>query len=505
MVREEYLNLDFMYKFINTLCRRDGYILSEFDFGMLTHNKIDDIAWTLQNGHGYNMVYKFKAYKIPNVKLKETKHYMGYDEYTFEEKQQMSNRIKSGEFISDDLSIEAFTEYMEILDILSAEHTPYKAHYENCIDYKELSEQLLNKIKIREFCFDLSSETIIDYDAKKTTFVKNPPFFRLNNQTYYAIYNQPKILKYHFSHAREYKKALQKSSGNNHIKTKNTLIKYMETMDLYTNNLIDVREMCSDLSASNGSKPLKAEKYENLIYKDSYSRNEDIINIKKIKALSIHDDDAPIFYTDNALELNAPLVESITKCYKENQQNINMLKKQIGMEIDYKFRDIDASLKLIVNSIHTLSCWQLRDIQSTLWPRVQAELSKLAFWQAEQLYPSNETTPGLSSGAPDVKGILNMYNTYCDIENRYSTIIGDMTRWAYIRARPQPHHPQPHPSIDITPEQAIDAENKAQQIYAQIKSALEKLTPETMSVDSLVKISRLLNKTELPQKPTKTR
>ena len=77
MVREEYLNLDFMYKFINTLCRRDGYILSEFDFGMLTHNKIDDIAWTLQNGHGYNMVYKFKAYKIPNVKLKEEKYWAG--------------------------------------------------------------------------------------------------------------------------------------------------------------------------------------------------------------------------------------------------------------------------------------------------------------------------------------------------------------------------------------------------------------------------------------------
>ena len=30
MIREEYLNLDFMYKFINTLCKRDSYVLTDF-------------------------------------------------------------------------------------------------------------------------------------------------------------------------------------------------------------------------------------------------------------------------------------------------------------------------------------------------------------------------------------------------------------------------------------------------------------------------------------------
>ncbi len=466
MVREEYLNIDFMYKFINTLCRRDGYILSEFDFGMLTHNKIDDIAWTLQNGHGYNMVYKFKAYKIPDIKLKETKHWIG--------------------------SAKNLEKYF-ILDILKSQNDNYdqsryndlKKYFVKTITYEEVSKQLLKKIKQCEFCFDLSSETITDYDAKKTTFVKNPPFFRLNNQTYYAIYNQPEILKYHFSRAREYKKeALEETN----YKNRELLLKYMETMDLYQHNLIDIKTMCAKLSKRWDNQPIKAEEYEKLIYKDSYSRKA--TNVEKL--LSIHDDDAPIFYTDNTLELNAPLVNSINKVAAHSTKQINMIKQQIKTEINYNLRNIDVSLKLMADSIKKLSFLQLQDL-----PDITIKMQPLAFWQLDLLYPiiDKKSNPGALLHRPNVEELLQDYNFNCYRENVNKKIIND-THMLKRNTRP---------CIDITPEQATNAEIESVKIYAKIQSELQKLTPETMSVDSLVNISRLLNKTTITQPEPNTR
>ena len=42
MVREEYLNLEFMYKFINSLCKRDGYHMTDFEFGKMSYYRNED-------------------------------------------------------------------------------------------------------------------------------------------------------------------------------------------------------------------------------------------------------------------------------------------------------------------------------------------------------------------------------------------------------------------------------------------------------------------------------
>ena len=65
MVREEYLNLEFMYKFINSLCKRDGYHMTDFEFGKMSYYRNEDTPFVLRNNMGYNIVYKFEAWKLP--------------------------------------------------------------------------------------------------------------------------------------------------------------------------------------------------------------------------------------------------------------------------------------------------------------------------------------------------------------------------------------------------------------------------------------------------------
>ena len=489
MVREEYLNLDFMYKFINTLCRRDGYILSEFDFGMLTHNKIDDIAWTLQNGHGYNMVYKFKAYKIPDIELKDVDH------------------TDEGKGI--------------------------------CLNWLDLNRQLLNKIKFNEFCFDLSNEMITDYDATKTTFIKNPPFFRLNNQTYYAIYNQPKILKYHFSNART----------SYDIKT------YMKDMDLILLNLRPLEAICYHAEKDGYVMAINptttAERCKELI--EAAKKPHFPGRLENKTFLPIHNQDTPYFYTDNVLELTAPLYEDVQQIKK----HFETMKIHFEKMIDYKLRNIYDGLSLVADAVKTLATLRLEEeppittpfkkpeeftiymVTSCLPEHFINKFGSSKFYTLEEgidfctevhgveipkymdkfrLVLDDSVTKGTRhegeryrSGSKELDYIISTlpaeavaehpiylsykreYERKCNLIDSLHAINKNMNK-VELNATPHPYT-EPAPNL-IT---------QTKQIYAKIKSALEKLTPETMSVDSLVNISRLLNKTALPQQPTKTR
>ena len=49
MIREEYLNIEFMYRFINSLCKRDGYHLTDFEFGKLYYRLPDVTPVVMKN------------------------------------------------------------------------------------------------------------------------------------------------------------------------------------------------------------------------------------------------------------------------------------------------------------------------------------------------------------------------------------------------------------------------------------------------------------------------
>ena len=249
MVREEYLNLEFMYKFINSLCKRDGYHMTNFEFGKMSYYREEDTPFVLRNNMGYNIVYKFDAWKLPE---------------------------------QFDLNIEIWL-------------------YEN-------DEPLRKQTKSKTFCFDLHSECIVECCKGIYEFQPNPSFFRLDNQLYYAIYNQPKSLPFHYSKGRDIK----------------DIKEYMEYMGIDCYNILSVSDVLYEITREKR----RSEKYfkHRIAYKSKEEANECIHNllskphkcdqwhnIEYYWRLNIHKDDAPVFYTDNVLELTIPLAEDIKK------------------------------------------------------------------------------------------------------------------------------------------------------------------------------------------------
>lgn len=394
MIREEYLNLDFMYKFINTLCKRDSYVLTDFDFGMLTHNKIKDVSWVLQNGYGYNMVYKFKVCKIPKIEL----------------------RGGWGGFLSD------------------------------------------LKLNYQEFYFDLSSETIMDYEPDKTHFVKNPPFFNLNNQIYYGIYSQPKYLKYHYSKARDYL-----NSGD--------MGNYMKSMDIVVQNILSPhkhldrkRSYCGDYDCPYSSRELEQIVYE---YGTSQERLPWLHDRKKYSCLSIHEDGAPVFYTNNVLELTAPLADDICR-----------LQKHMYEYVDYKLRPIYDSICLLGTAVEYLAELRLNDLRS-----LATVLEPLRWHARHDIFIMAEKPayciPWLNYARPQ------------DAEEFYdSRKSGELFHIGVVKEICDKANESAVAVVELSPELSLESKN----LYNQIKQNMQKLTPENMSIDSLVNISRLLNK-----------
>ena len=290
MVREEYLNIEFMYRFINSLCKRDGYHLIDFEFGKLSYYSSDATPVVMRNKNGYNMVYKFTAYKTPEK--------------------------------------------------LNLGHTVY-LHPSMCRDPFD------GAIVEKTFCFDLSSECIVEYDKENSWFKPYPAFFRLDNQLYYSIYNQPKVLSCHYSPGREEK----------------CIPDYMEYMGIDCYNLFTpttILEYC-------GEKVKWHSGIGEVIYYDSSEQ----ANERVLKALTtdhdciswrrpvdryrvcIHKGNIPVFYTDNVLELTIPLAEDIKRLSAHMQRSLmhitycmNLMSNAIQGLIESRLEDINRFASL---------------------------------------------------------------------------------------------------------------------------------------------------------------
>ena len=286
MVREEYLNLEFVYKFINSLCKRDGYHMTDFEFGKMSYYRSEDTPFILRNNMGYNIVYRFKAWKLP-----------------------------------------------EQFDLNSM------------VYFRYADDPLCKQTEGKTFCFDLHSECIVECGKvvecgkERYEFQPNPPFFRLDNQLYYAIYNQPKALHFHYSEGRDIK----------------DIKDYMEYMEIDCYNILPATEVLCNVTGK-GS----------IFYKSKEEANEDIRNLlsKTYKCdqwynieyycrlnIKIHKDNAPVFYTDNVLELTIPLAEDI---------------KKLKDRLDCALVVIHHCFGLMLGSIQTLMQQRLEDLARTI-------------------------------------------------------------------------------------------------------------------------------------------
>ena len=311
MVREEYLNPEFMYRFINSLCKKDGWNMYHFVFGKLWYKNLKQPI-LMQNNHGYNMVYKFRVYKLPK-------------------------QVNYGE--------KSKSKYVRVT-------------------MKDLREKIIWK----DIYFDILNECFVEHDkCMVESFEEFPSFFKLNEQIYYGIYGQPKVLKYHYCRGREccgYRlKDYMKSMG----------ITAQNLYDPYSllHNMIDKDNHCMsgpygsyfacfifDTHEEANSKIAKilSEDYD---CEDFYFFNikrvddSEIFDTGRIKPktghheLYIHNPIFPVFYTDNVLELTVPIAEAVEK---------------LAVNMSNALNSIQHTLSLMSTSIQKLMCDRLKDV-----------------------------------------------------------------------------------------------------------------------------------------------
>ena len=308
MVREEYLNPEFMYKFINSLCKADDWIMYHFVFGKLVYKNLNQPI-LLKNNHGYNMVYKFRAYK-----LRKDAEY--------------------GEF-----------------------GTTHKAEKCFCISSQKLDKCFIDKT----IYFDILNECFVEHDDMVETFEEFPPFFRLDNQLYYGIYEQPRVLKYHYSQARdcdnlkEYMHIMNITAKNFFDACSllyNTVNSNQRYIDIYWSRAIKFYFKTKEDAISTISKALNenydcTEFYEVQITK----HGNPTVSCYSSKKLYIHKPEFPVFYTDNILELTVPIAESVSNLAKG---------------ITKIFSNVQYMLSLLSNSTQMLMAQRLDDRYSAL-------------------------------------------------------------------------------------------------------------------------------------------
>lgn len=193
-----------------------------------------------------------------------------------------------------------------------------------CVNSNELNKSVINKTVY----FDILNECFVEHDKTVDAFEEFPSFFRLDNQLFYGIYGQPRVLKYHYSEARdcndskEYMRKMNISMQNfldvcsllyNRVdeeqryvdiwwsgtikfcfKTKEEAI---STITKVLNENYDCNEFCKVKTPEHGTATIGGYSYSNRLY--------------------IHKPEFPVFYTDNILELTIPIAESVSTLAKD--------------------------------------------------------------------------------------------------------------------------------------------------------------------------------------------
>lgn len=289
MVREEYLNPEYMYKCINTLCRADNWVLSDFQFGRLEYKDFNQPI-LMRNNHSYNMVYKCDLYRLPK------------------------GRVNYGEQYS----------YFGKLDTVK-------------FDISEVEYQLDHKTVY----FDIRNECFVEHNNKVADFESYPECFVMDNQTYYAVHNQPRVMQHHYSEARQM----------------DSLSEYMEEMDATPQNIFTFNELMYNMPSNKkalatdmwsgcyrGNYYFKSQAQANRAVSKAVTGEHDCENYKKLEPrgcdwreiktddfkLPLHADNVPYFYTNNVLELTLPIAEAVSELGHQVYYNMNHIYNAIS-------------------------------------------------------------------------------------------------------------------------------------------------------------------------------
>ncbi len=273
MVKEEYLNPEFMYKMTNSLCEKNNWVLHGFSFGRLKYRGRMRPA-ELQNRQGYNMVYNIRICKMP-------------------------------------------------------EGVKFPA----CVREQDLEENIL----WREVCFDILNENIVVHNDAISNFCEFPKSFKLDNQKFYAVYGQPRVLSQHYSTARDCA----------------TRGKYMRTMGIRPQNLFDLKSLLCNVVEKNRQElfPLRfffdsgrdATECISGLLEQSYDCS-DFVRLDRVWSaykiynqdkdffrLRIHNAKFPVFYTDNQDELQGGVDKVNRADVDENNSPLKLKKRNIAI------------------------------------------------------------------------------------------------------------------------------------------------------------------------------
>lgn len=358
MIREEYLNPEYMYKCVNTLCKADNWILSDFQFGRLEYDTFKQPV-LMQNNHSYNMVYKCDIYRLPKGRINYGKQWM------------CGGRPDTVE-----------------LNISEAERQ---------LDHKTVY-------------FDIRNECFVEHDNNIKSFNAYPAFFNMDNQVYYAIYNQPRVMQHHHSYARD----------------ANNLSRYMKEMDLVPQNIFNFNELMYNMPSNGKHRVIDSwtGHYRGIYYFDNQKQaNQAIVdavtgthvceNYKKLKAswndwleipdfkLPLHVDNVPYFYTNNVLELTLPIAEAVSDLASHVYESLTHVNYAIAMLER-------ATQRLMIDSLcsiyHRTTCERKRSditwdwmLNSSLpWTHVMAKFPPLITpeMHAEDAYDSHMNAIG---------------------------------------------------------------------------------------------------------------
>ena len=288
MVREEYLNPEYMYKCINTLCRADNWVLSNFQFGRLEYKGFNQPI-LMRNNHTYNMVYKCDLYRLPKGRINYGKQW-----------------FCNGQPDNVELNID------------DAE----------------------SKLEKKIVYFDIRNECFVEHDDNIESFNAYPAFFNMDSQVYYAIYNQPRVMKHHYSNARNM----------------NNLSRYMQAMNATPQNIFTFNELMYNMPGNKshrvidtfsgyyrGNYYFKTQKQANRAVADAVTGNHDYEHYKKLKLnwndwketdgfkLPLHADNIPYFYTNNVLELTLPIAEAVSNLAHNVYESLTHVNYAISM------------------------------------------------------------------------------------------------------------------------------------------------------------------------------
>ena len=245
---------------------------------------------------------------------------------------------------------------------------------------------------------------------------------------------------------------------------------YMKSMDIVVQNILSPhkhldrkRSYCGDYDC-----PYSSRELEQIVYKDGTSQEKlPWLNYEdKYSCLSIHEDGAPVFYTNNVLELTAPLADDICR-----------LQKHMYEYVDYKLRPIYDSICLLGTAVEYLAELRLNDLRS-----LATVLEPLRWHARHDIFIMTEKPayciPWLNYARPQ------------DAEEFYdSRKSGELSHIGVVKEICDKANEVTGVAVEPLPELSLESKN----LYNQIKQNMQKLT-ENMSIDSLVNISRLLNK-----------